>query len=356
MNAPFVRPAATIREADLADPRDCAAIEAFLIDAVQATPFHLPGWSRAIARGCGQRPHYLIAERGGIVAGVLPLIDIRSPVVGRSLTSVGFAVEGGILADDDRAHDALEAAGWALAQRLGAPTFELRGGRVSGEGWHLDDTTYLDFARDLTADHESELLAIPKKQRAEVRKAFANDLTVTTGRGAKDLAAHYRVYSESVRNLGTPIFPRALFRAALEELGERADILTVWQGDRPISSTLSVYWAGTMYPFWGGGIREARELRGNERMFYAYACHALDRGCKRLDLGRSKAGTGPAAFKKNFGYSPRPLGYWRRTLDGSAPRTVNPLDPKYARKTQLWKKLPLPVANLIGPWIARGLG
>lgn len=356
MNAPFVPHAATIREADLADPRDCAAIEAFLVDAAGSTPFHLPGWSRAIRRGCGQRPHYLIAERAGIVAGVLPLIDIRSPVVGRSLTSVGFAVEGGILAADDRVHDALEGAGLALAQRLGAPTFELRGGRVSGEGWHLDDTTYLDFARDLTADHESELLAIPKRQRAEVRKAFANELTVTTGRGAKDLAAHYRVYSESVRNLGTPIFPRALFRTMLDELGERADILTVWQGDRPLSSTLNVYWAGTMFPFWGGGVREARALRANERMYYGYACHAIDRGCRRLDLGRSKAGTGPAAFKKNFGYPARPLTYWRRTLDGAPPRTVNPLDPKYARKTELWKKLPLPVANLIGPWIARGLG
>ncbi len=356
MNAPFVPPAATIREADLSDPRDSAAIEAFLADTSDSTPFHLPGWSRAIERGCGQRPHYLIAERGGIVAGVLPLIDIRSRVVGRSLTSVGFGVEGGILADDDITHAALEAAGWALAQRLGTPTFELRGGRVSGESWHLDDTTYLDFARDLTADHESELLAIPKKQRAEVRKAFANDLTVTVGRGDRDLAAHYRVYSESVRNLGTPIFPRALFHAILADMGERADILTVWQGERPIGSTLSLYWKGTMYPFWGGGVREARELRGNERMFYAYACHALDRGCKRLDLGRSKAGTGPAAFKKNFGYPSRPLGYWRRTLDGQAPRTVNPLDPKYARKTELWKKLPLPVANLIGPWIARGLG
>ena len=356
MNAPFVPPAATIREADLSDPRDSAAIEAFLADTSDSTPFHLPGWSRAIERGCGQRPHYLIAERGGIVAGVLPLIDIRSRVVGRSLTSVGFGVEGGILADDDITHAALEAAGWALAQRLGTPTFELRGGRVSGESWHLDDTTYLDFARDLTADHEGELLAIPKKQRAEVRKAFANDLTVTVGRGDRDLAAHYRVYSESVRNLGTPIFPRALFHAILADMGERADILTVWQGERPIGSTLSLYWKGTMYPFWGGGVREARELRGNERMFYAYACHALDRGCKRLDLGRSKAGTGPAAFKKNFGYPSRPLGYWRRTLDGQAPRTVNPLDPKYARKTELWKKLPLPVANLIGPWIARGLG
>lgn len=356
MNAPFSAPALALREAVLTDAREAARIEAFLAETPGSTPFHLPGWSRAVERGCGQRAHYLLAERGGGIVGVLPLIDIRSLVVGRSLTSVGFGVDGGILAEGEAAHRALQDAGWALAQRLGTQTFELRGGEVSGEGWYRDDTTYLAFARDLTADDETELAAIPKRQRAEVRKAFANELTVTTGRGRADRAAHYGVYSESVRNLGTPIFPRTLFRAMLDELGERADILTVWQGERPVASTLSVYWAGVMYPFWGGGVFEARALRANERMFYAYACHALDRGCHRLDLGRSKAGTGPAAFKKNFGYPARPLAYWRRTLDGEAPRTVNPLDPKYARKTKLWKKLPLPVANLLGPPLARGLG
>ncbi|HTG39614.1 FemAB family XrtA/PEP-CTERM system-associated protein [Sphingomonas sp.] len=345
-----------VREADPADPRDAARIEAYLVEQPRSTPFHLPGWSRAVTRGTGQRSHYMIAQRAGGIAGVLPLTDIRSPVVGHSLSSVGFAVDGGILADDDAAHDALEAAGWALAQRLGAQTLELRGGAVRGEGWYADDTTYLAFARELTADHDTELAAIPRKQRAEVRRALGLDLTVTTGSAPRDRAAHYRAYAESVRNLGTPVFPRALFAAMLDELGDRADILTVWHGDRAVASTLSVYWGGTMFPFWGGGVRDARTLRANERMFYAYACHAIDRGCRRLDLGRSKAGTGPAAFKKNLGYPARPLTYWRRTLDGAAPRTFNPLDPKYARKTELWKKLPLPVANLIGPHIARGLG
>lgn len=343
-----------VREADLS--RDADRITGFLAEQPDATPFHLPGWSRAVKRGCGQRPYYLLAEREGALSGVLPLIDIRSPIVGHSLSSVGFAVGGGILSVDDGARAALEAAAQALAQKLGAQTLELRGGRVGGDGWHADDTTYVAFARELTANDETELAAIPRKQRAEVRRSFTHDLSVTTGTDARHRAAHFRAYSESVRNLGTPIFPKSLFAAMLAELGDRADILTVWQGDRPIASTLSVYWGGTMYPFWGGGIREARDLRANERMFYAYACHAIARGCTRLDLGRSKAGTGQAAFKKNLGYPARPLTYWRWTLDGRPPRTVNPLDPKYAGKTRMWKKLPLPIANLVGPLLARGLG
>jgi FemAB-related protein (PEP-CTERM system-associated) len=356
MNAPFAPTVPAIRAADLNDAAERARILAFLDANADAKPFHHPSWSRAIVRACGQRAHYLVAERGGAIAGVLPLIDVRSPVVGRSLTSVAFGIEGGIVAPDPAAHRALEAACLALAQDLGTKTIDLRGGDVDGEGWHADRDTYLAFARDLSATHETELLAIPKKQRAEVRRSFTFDLSVTVGRGARDVAAHYRCYSESMRNLGTPMFPAALFTALLAEYGDDADILTVWKGDRPLSSTLNLYWRGTMYPYYGGGVRAARALRANDRMFYAYACHAIDRGCRSLDLGRSKAGTGPAAFKKNFGYPARPLTYWRRTLDGSVPRTVNPLDPKYARKTELWKKLPLPVANLVGPLIARGLG
>lgn len=356
MNAPEIIFAVAISEIDLASTREAARVEAYLAERPHATPFHLPGWSRAVTRGTGQRSHYLIAERAGSIVGVLPLTHVRSMIVGNSLSSVGFAVDGGILADDDAVHHALAEAGWALAQRLNAQTFELRGGGMHGSDWFVDDTTYLAFARELTADHDTELAAITKRQRAEVRRSLGNDLTVTTGTDVRDRDAHYRVYSESVHNLGTPVFPPRLFTAMLDELQDRADILTVWQGDRPLSSTLNLYWGGTMFPFWGGGVREARDVRANERMYYAMACHAIDRGCRRLDLGRSKAGTGPAAFKKNFGYPSRPLTYWRRTLDGEPPRITNPLDPKYARKTELWKKLPRPLANLIGPYIARGLG
>ena len=42
--------------------------------------------------------------------------------------------------------------------------------------------------------------------------------------------AHYAVYAESVRNLGTPVFPRSLFDAVLDLFGDAADILTVWEG------------------------------------------------------------------------------------------------------------------------------
>ncbi len=91
-------------------------------------------------------------------------------------------------------------------------------------------------------------------------------------------------------------------------------------------------------------------------MYYSLMLHARKRGGRRFDFGRSKFGTGAFAFKKNWGFEPQPLAYAVRTADGQAPRQINPLNPKYRLQIALWQRLPLAVANRIGPWIARGLG
>ena len=197
---------------------------------------------------------------------------------------------------------------------------------------------------------------------AMVRHLIANALealppsggtvAVATGRDLAALAEHHRVYAESVHNLGTPVFPPALFRAVVETMD--ADVLTIRHEGRAVASVLSLYANGTVYPYWGGGTEAARGLRANDRLYHALMSYARARDCTRFDFGRSKAGTGPAAFKKNWGFLPTPLAYAKRSA-GPA-RTVNPLDPKYAAKIALWKRLPLPVATAIGPWISRGLG
>ncbi|WBH16278.1 FemAB family XrtA/PEP-CTERM system-associated protein [Sphingomonas radiodurans] len=329
----------TVREA----AGDDARIAAFVRAHPDATPFHLPAWSRAVERGCGQRARFLIAEREGRIVGLLPLTEMRSPLFGKALVSAGFAVDGGILGDGI---EPLAAAARAFTY----PSIELRGGPAPS-GWATDTTTYLGFTRPLAADDEAELLTIPRKQRAEVRKALANDLEIVIG--GPDLAdEHYRIYAESVRNLGTPVFPRRLFREVLATMD--ADILTVRHQGVAVASVLSLYFNGTVYPYWGGGTEAARGLRANDRMYFALMAHARARGCTRFDFGRSKAGTGPAAFKKNWGFEGVPLAY-AKWSSGPA-REVNPLNPKYALMVRTWKKLPLPVAMLIGPWISRGLG
>ncbi|TGX52279.1 FemAB family PEP-CTERM system-associated protein [Sphingomonas gei] len=355
MNAPLLARPVGLRVADLGDALERARVGAWVHDHPEGTPFHLPAWSVAVARGCRQKSHYLVAERGdGDIVGALPLTEVHSPLFGRALVSAGFGVGGGILADDAATAVGLGEAAWTLAERLNCPTVELRGGARPGPAWQVDGTSYLGFARDLAADDEAELLAIPRKQRAEVRRSLGNDLTIEAG--SADVAAHYAVYAESVRNLGTPVFPPALFAEVLCEFGDAADLLTARHHRIAVASVLSLYWRGTVYPYWGGGTDAARALRANDAMYFALMRHARERGCTRFDFGRSKAGTGAAAFKKNWGFEPQCLTYFTRAPEGVAARKINPLDPKYSLQVRAWKRMPLWAANRLGPWIARGLG
>lgn len=352
MNAPLDL-AQKVRLADLADDREAARIEDFVREK-GASVFHHPAWLRGVEAGCGKRAGGFVCEQMGVVTGWLPLTEVRSLLFGNSLVSSGFGVGGGICAQSEGATNALAAAAQDFAAQTGFSAIELRGGSIP-QGWKRWDDKHCGFERELAADDEAELLAIPRKARAEVRKGLKNDLEVRVGREAQDLAAHYAVYSESVRNLGTPVFPKSLFRAMLEAFPDHSDILTVCKAGKPIASVLSFYHDGAVLPYWGGGTFAARGERANERMYYELMLHARRKGMTRFDFGRSKTGSGPYSFKKNWGFDPVPLIYGSWTAPGESPRDVDPTSEAYSRKIELWKKLPLPITNTLGPWIARDL-
>ncbi len=356
MNAPMLRPKISIRHADLADANEVAWINAWVMSQDGGLPFHRPKWLTAIEAGTGQTAHCLIAEAGGDIAGILPFHLVHSPLFGRALVSSGFAVGGGILSDSKVATRHLAAAICDLAERWSCPTVELRGGAMPGGNWIEKRDAHANFLKSLQADDEAELLAIPRKQRAEVRKGLENGLAIATGRDQQDLDWHYAVYAESVRNLGTPVFPKSLMASVLNGFGDEADILTVLQDGRPVASVLSLYHQGTVMPYWGGGVWDARRLRANDVMYYALMSHARRQGCTHFDFGRSKVDSGAYSFKKNWGFEPEPMAYAVHTADGQEPRDVNPNSPKYKAQIALWQKLPLLIANRLGPWIAKGLG
>jgi FemAB-related protein (PEP-CTERM system-associated) len=345
----------SVRAVDLRDPEECARIDAYVAEHPESELFHRPQWSLAVAQGCGQSSHYLVAERPGRgLVGCLPLTDVRSALFGRALVSTGFGTGGGALADDAQTVDALLSAGWDLAVRLGCATLELRGGPIPDE-YAIRDDLYAGFAKPLPQGEAAILKAIKRRHRS-VRRARELNLETRIGRGPRDRAEFFRVYAESVRNLGTPVFPPRLFDAMLERFGEDADIVTILDRGRPTASVLNFYFKGTVYPYWGGGTRESRDCFASELMYFELMCHASSRGCTRFDFGRSKVGSGNYSFKMNWGFDPQPLRYGIRTAAGAAPRDINPLSPKNRLKVAAWQKLPLWVANRLGPVLARGLG
>lgn len=351
----------TILAADLDDAAIFAAIDDWVLDRADSTPYHRPGWIRAVARGTGQQAIMLVAHaHGNRIAGVLPLNLIHSPLFGRALVSSGFAVDGGILADDPAVVEALADACWDMAVRASCTTAELRGGHLpkagAGAGWTLKSDAYLNFCKPLEADDEAQLLAVPRKHRAEIRKGLDNNMTVEIGRDARLLDIHYRLYAQNVHRLGTPVFPKKMFAQVMAAFGDDADIIMVSERGVPHSSILSLYHHTTCMPYWQGATWDARRLRANEVAYFHLMSHARELGCTHFDFGRSKVGTGPAAWKRTWGWEGIPLTYAVRALPGMEPRDINPLSPQYRRKIELWKKLPLSLANIAGPMISRGLG
>jgi FemAB-related protein (PEP-CTERM system-associated) len=351
-------PTLLVRAVDLNDQDLAQRIDAYVMACINSTPFHLTAWTRAIDKGCGQKSHYLVAEDGGgQIAGILPLTAVKSRLFGSALVSAGFAVDGGVLADSEAIAEILVARALDLARDLKCTTVELRGGALPQSDWIIDDTTYAAFVRDLGDSDDSVMALTPRKQKAKVNRSLERAFEVSVGTDERHRKAFFASYSISVRNLGTPVFPRSLFDAVLDEFGTDADILVIWYQGKPLSCVLSFYHKGVGMPYWCGAPAEARDLQGNDRMYFESMLHARkNKGCARYDFGRSKLGSGPDKYKINFGCTASPLVYAKRATDGGEIRDINPLSPKYRLQVAAWKKLPLWLANLAGPMIARGLG
>jgi FemAB-related protein (PEP-CTERM system-associated) len=123
-----------------------------------------------------------------------------------------------------------------------------------------------------------------------------------------------------------------------------------------VAAVLSFYWRDEVVPYYGGGMDLAREVAGNDFMYWNLMQAAAARGCRLFDFGRSKLGTGAYDFKKNWGFTAQHLPYEYKLYAASALPDNNPLNPKYQLFIKMWKKLPLPLANFMGPYIVRNLG
>jgi FemAB-related protein (PEP-CTERM system-associated) len=332
---------------------DVGRWDAFVARCPQATFFHRAGWMRVLEEGFRHRTHFLFAERGGQIVGVLPLVQVKSRLFGNALTAMAFCVQGGPATEDAVAKAALDRRALELADELDVDHLEYRSETPTQSGWLVKGDLYVTFRRALDPDPEKNLTAIPRKQRAEVRKGLDMGLDCAIEDSADNIWA---IYAESVRNLGTPVFGRRYFRALKAEFGDDCECLVLRKDGQIVSGVLSFYFRDQVLPYYGGGSLAARGLRANELMYYDLMRRAAAKGSRVFDFGRSKLGTGAFAFKKNWGFTPVPLNYEYKLRRGDKLPDVNPLNPKYRLMIETWKRLPLPVANTIGPWVARSLG
>jgi len=338
------------------DPRDIAGAarwDEFVMASPAATFFHRAGWQRVLGDVFRHGTHYLYATDGQRITGVLPLAHVKSLLFGSALTSLPFAVYGGVAADDEASAAALEREADALARRLGVQHLELRQLERRHDGWPAQDL-YVTFRKPILPDEEANLLAIPRKQRAMVRKGIKNGLQATTDEGVERFFA---LYADNVHRHGTPALPKRYFEALRREFGRDCEVLTVTAPDgRLLSSVLTFHFRNEVLPYYAGDDFAARELAANDFKYWELMRRACARGATLFDYGRSKQGTGPYAFKKNWGFEPQPLHYEYRLYKRDAVPQNNPANAKYRLMIETWRRLPLGFANWLGPFVVRSLG
>jgi FemAB-related protein (PEP-CTERM system-associated) len=337
-------------------PKDAASAarwDAFVLACPQATFFHRAGWQRVLGDVFRHDTHYLYAVRDNRITGVLPLAHVKSVLFGNALTSLPFAVYGGVAAEDEASATALEHEADALARRLRVRHLELRQLQRRHDGWPAQDL-YVTFRKAILPDEGANMLAIPRKQRAMVRKGIKNGLTSEVDAGVQRLFA---LYAENVHRHGTPALPWRYFEALRQEFRDDCEVLTVADpGGKPLSSVLSFSFRNEVLPYYAGDDVAARELAANDFKYWELMRRACARGLTLFDYGRSKKGTGPYAFKKNWGFEPQPLHYEYRLYKREAVPQNNPSNAKYKLMIEAWRRLPLGFANWLGPFVVRGLG
>lgn len=321
--------------------------------APRGTFFHLAGWKRVIDRAFGHATYYLAARQAGRIVGVLPLTHVKSALFGNALIANAFCVYGGPLAESEASLSALDAEALRIMQQVGARYLEYRTVAPLHQDWPRKGGLYVTFRRPLSAAVEANLKAIPRKQRAMVRKGVALGLRSEID---DDVGRLHHVYAESVRNLGTPVFAKAYFRILKEEFRDNADIVTVVHGRTALASVLNFYFRDEVLPYYGGGTAGARRVAANDFMYWEVMRRATERGCRVFDFGRSKVGTGSYDFKRYWGFAPTPLVYEYWLSEGAQIPDVNPLNPKYRLFAQAWRRMPLALSKLLGPLIVRNIG
>ncbi|HEX7181191.1 MAG TPA: FemAB family XrtA/PEP-CTERM system-associated protein [Thermoanaerobaculia bacterium] len=332
-------------------PRLEPAWDRYVRASPDATFFHQLDWRWLVERVFGHRAHYLMARRGNHVVGVLPMFELKSLLFGHSLVSIPFAIGGGIAADDAEAAGQLLFAGQALAERLGVDYLELRSEKPVSDSLPTKDL-YVTFRADLALGEEALLKRMERKRR-QMMNYVAKAGFMSRLAGLEELPLFYRLFCESMRHHGTPVYPRLFLEEILDRFPGSTNLFFVHHEGRPVAGVLNLLFRDVVMPFYAGGDRQHRPRGVDDYLYLAIMRWGRENGFRTFDFGRSKRGTGAHAFKSRWGMDEVPLAYQYHLVRAKELPNISPANPKYKAFIALWQKLPLPLTRLIGPQIVR---
>ncbi len=332
-------------------PADEPAWDAFVQAHEHGSPFHLLAWRNSIRRIFGYEPRYLLAEEEGRIRAVLPLFLVSNPLTGRILLSTPFAVYGGVLADGADARDAVRRAVEEAGAQERVQYIELRNAWDQQCLGFSKVQRYVTFTQELAGTEENLLETIPRKTRAAVRKSLKFNFSSRPTRQVEPFAG---LYLPNLKRLGTPAFPLRHFRILLEEFRDGADIREMLLDGGLAAAVFVFYFRDQVLPYYGASDPNFHPQQPNNYMYWELMRWGLQNGYRLFDFGRSKTQeSGSFDFKAHWGMNMRELPYEIHLVRRRELPNFSPNNPKFQLFIRMWQRLPLPVANAIGPFILK---
>lgn len=315
---------------------------------------HRAAWITSIARGLRQPVHLLQCRHRGELRGMLPLHLVSGPLFGRFLISLPYLNTGGVWAEDDATARQLIDAACDLADALDVRYLELRHEQpVPHPRLNHQRTDKVHLRMPLPDSVDALRRSFKSKLRSQIKRASEQDLTVQFG-GPELLDDFYGIFAHNMRDLGTPVFPKHLFRWILREFAQEAEVCTVTQQDRPIAGGLLVHGHGVTEVPSASSLRRWNHTGANMLMYWHLLQRAIERGSHQFDFGRSSEGSGTYRFKRQWGATPSPA-VWQYYVRRGSPETMRPEDAGKQRLVKLWQQLPVWLTMRLGPLIVRGI-
>lgn len=313
------------------------------------THCHLGGWRGVIEEVFGHECSYLEArDPGGGLAGVLPLVRVRSVLFGHYVVSMPFLNYGGPLGTTDAVRSLTGYAG-DLAAGSGARLLELRSRRqlpVELRASHRKITVLLP----LPDDPDRLWNGLPAKVRSQVRRPMKEGVEVRFG--PDQVGAFHRVFARHMRDLGTPTQPARLFAAIAHRFGEDAWFGCAYLGGQPIAAGCGLRWGDEFEMTWASALRAHNRIAPNMLLYWRFMERCIREGVRTFNFGRCTPGSGTHRFKGQWGSRDEPL-WWYQSGPGRDAGTPSPDQGRYAWGPRLWRRLPLPLANALGPALVR---
>jgi serine/alanine adding enzyme len=312
---------------------------------------HRLGWRAVMEDALGHETFWWAARNGsGALVGLLPLVRVRSRLFGDYLVSMPFLNYGGPVGSD-AARAALARHAARQAGTLGVDLLELRGRiETSVEGLVLNNRKLTVLKSLPESSEELWEKGIKAKLRSQIRRPMKEGMEVRFG--PDQLDAFYGVFSTTMRDLGTPVLPRRFFESIRANLDDCAMFVVVEHGGVPLAAGCGLSWGDELEITWAGSSREHQRLAPNMLLYWGMMEEATKRGLRYFNFGRCSPDSGTHRFKRQWGSEDHPLP-WLQWSTSGVPSTPSPDSPKFRLATSVWSRMPLPVANTLGPHLSR---